>query len=374
MESNQSISKKMYCGFFSFLFGIKNDLLILNNNPNLFLEEKYSLLELVRRKLLKARNISILFLSLIVIIFIAFYIKIVLFSFQVERINNVFMILFVPFCFFLFDICKISENFEEYTKQIILASNQRSELLNNIVGEEGKISWCDIQFKEEIEKIKNRCLEKFGDFSEEYDGVVEEPFIPSIYNYETDILFDIYRKKDDDFFGIYNNVKFRASECISDSKDYKYFYGVIIKVLCNFDTDFKAVIKKPNLFHESEWALSLVNKLKKIPKLKVFKDSSIKIYSDNALLLSKVLTPNFIDLVNKLGSKYTFVFAKGDLYILLCTSRDKFKFGALNKSIDDVSQFALFKQDIKEVLNIVNKVKNIEYLSCPTEDDWKLFE
>ena len=106
----------------------------------------------------------------------------------------------------------------------------------------------------------------------------------------------------------------------------------------------------------------------------MFKDSSIKIYSDNALLLSKVLTPNFIDLVNKLGSKYTFVFANGDLYILLSTSRDKFKLGALNKSINDVSQYALFKQDIKEILNIVNKAKNIEYLSCPTEDDWKLFE
>jgi hypothetical protein len=86
------------------------------------------------------------------------------------------------------------------------------------------------------------------------------------------------------------------------------------------------------------------------------------------------ITPNFIDLVNKLGSKYTFVFANGDLYILLSTSRDKFIFGALNKSINDVSQYALFKQDIKEVLNIVNKVKNIEYLSCPTEEDWKLFE
>ena len=106
-------------------------------------------------------------------------------------------------------------------------------------------------------------------------------------------------------------------------------------------------------------------------RISPFVDKNLVIYTNSHKILNEILTKDFIEFVNKLSSKYSYVFANGNLYIVIPFKDATLKLPKLSVSLKKGSFLADIEEYFKRIFYIVSLANNLSFLDKPTEEEIK---
>ena len=343
------------------------------------LSERIDILEDCRIKYYARKKINICIYLTILFIVIALM-CVIRYYFNIDIIDLIIISSPIIFTIYIYAFTTFnnfpSSGFHSDINYLLFSGDGLKEITKKIVGKIGSINTSHFKvFKNGRDKIKKfyeyETGKIFDDLSAEEQIYQEEKYVAL----DQDLLFS---KKSsfsrNNTHGIIKNVKFESFDIngiIQEGKNSFDFCACVVKIICNIGIPDKVVIQHQSSNKNFISQKYLIDDMHSTSRISPFVDKNLVIYTNSHKILNEILTKDFIEFVNKLSSKYSYVFANGNLYIVIPFKDATLKLPKLSVSLKKGSFLADIEEYFKRIFYIVSLANNLSFLDKPTEEEIK---